>query len=109
MSEHRELKFEGEVDAYGGGSWSATDVRIGDRDVIDEIGRTWPRSGESQVRVMLGVEPVATGALSTYTGFGGTDVTPADPPEIMVGDIDLVARLRDLDGRTVILFIEDAP
>jgi hypothetical protein len=106
----RELRFEGVVDYWEGG---LLDVgpRIGERDVIGEIEELWPWSSSSskdrEVRVTLGVEPLAEGPLWAIHGFGGTDVTPPESPEITVGDFDLLKRLYDLDGRDVILIVED--
>lgn len=97
-----------DIDAYDG----LTDVspHIGGRSVVGEIQRVfgddvWWRG---HVRVLLGVEPVAEGKLAAVHGFGGTDVTPPEAPTIEVGGVDLLERLRALDGREVLLVIEDA-
>jgi hypothetical protein len=102
------LRFDGELDMYGGDRW-ATGPEIGGRDVIKEIENVWPyRSNHRhQVRVTLGVEPVARGGLWAIHGWGGTEITPPDSPEITIGGFDLLDRLRNLDGRYVILIIED--
>lgn len=110
MAERRSLLFEGEVDAYGYDT-DLCDVSptIGGRNVIGEVEVIWPWRGSGapkpEVEVLLGVEPIATGRLWTLHGFGGTEVTPAEPPEFTVGEFDLIARLRELDGRTVALLI----
>lgn len=111
-AQKRVLELAGVVDAYGGG---LCDVgpRIGGVDVIEAIDKRWPpshgnRGKRDVVRVFLGVEPVAEGPLWALHGFGGTDVTPADSPEITVGDYDLIYALNDLDGREVLLVVEDA-
>lgn len=105
----RELKFEGEVNGWGG-SLTDTSPEIGDRHVIHELegtfGDLW--RDRPNVRVLLGVEPLAEGPLQAMTGFGGTDVTPPDSPVIEVGGFDLLNKLHDLDGRTVVLVIEEA-
>lgn len=106
--EPRQLQLSGEVDAYGGGMCT-TSPEVGGRNVVSEIEEMWggvyPEG--PHVRVLLGVEPIADGHLSALHGFGGTDVTPPESPVIEVGDIDLLDKLRDLDGRTVILIIEE--
>jgi hypothetical protein len=103
-----ELRFEGVVD-YEGEDWIAWSPSIGGRDVIEEIDQ-WlgPRSSRPDVRVTLGIEPLASGPLHAWHGFGGTgnDMTPMELPEITVGGTDLFQRLQDLDGREVILIIE---
>lgn len=107
----RELKFEGECEPYGG-EWSATSPEIGGRHVINEIDAVFGSYPQKpNLKVYLGVEPkpplCAEGETFTSTGFGGTDVTPADSPEIMVGGLDLMDKLYDLDGRHVLLIIEE--
>lgn len=106
-----EIRFEGEVDGYDAMATTSF-PSIGGRDVIgvldDAFGTRKPN-----VRVTLGVEPVgvvpvAAGPLWTEYGFAGTDVTPSESPVITIGGWDLLDRLRDLDGREVILIVEDA-
>lgn len=103
------LQFSGIVEIDRGG---LCDVgpRVGDVDIIEVIEGRYPyRTGHRpQVRVFLGVEPVATGPLWAIHGFAGTDVTPYESPEITVGDYDLLERLNDLEGREVLLVIEPA-
>lgn len=104
------LELSGTVDYYAGG---LCDVgpRVGGLDVIAQIAERWPYrhgGGTPAVKVFLGVEPIATGPVWAIHGFGGTDVTPYECPEITVGGIDLLNRLEALDGREVLLIVEDA-
>jgi hypothetical protein len=100
------LKFEGTVDVYGGGGLFDVGPTIGDRNITEAIEATFGAYAQPNVRVYLGIEPLATGKLYSYGGFGGTDVTPAELPEITVGDLDRLGRLHALDGRHVLLVIE---
>jgi hypothetical protein len=107
--EKRKLELSGIVDAYGWdsqGNWPSTSPVVGGVRVIDALEETFG-AAKSRVRVWLGVEALASGKLWTCHGFAGTDVTPAESPEISVGDIDVLDRLRDLDEREVVLIIED--
>lgn len=109
----REIQFSGALDAYGGGlHWAP---HIADRDILDEIAVMWPRKTygiRPSLKVFLGTQPNPNsgvqmeGDFRSCHGFGGTDVTPADPPEIKVGDIDLFAELRNHDGEVVLLIVE---
>lgn len=104
------LKLEGIVQYYAG-ELCSVGPRIGGADLIDALDDHWPYgAGDSRpaVKVYLGVEPVATGPLWAIHGFGGTEVTPPEWPAITVGDFSLMDRLRDLDGRHVLLIVEDA-
>jgi hypothetical protein len=103
----RKIQFSGIVDAYGGGSWSATDASIGGTSVIEGLERTFGIRSDINVNVWLGIESVASGVLYAHNGFGGTDVTPPESPVIEIGDIDLINRLADLDGREVVLIVEE--
>ncbi len=110
-NEPRRLRLDGIVAELGGGL-TETSPLIGESNVITEIDEIWGFGARSHVRVWLGVDPEepqpeATGDLSAYHGFGGTDVTPADSPEILIGGFNLVWRLMDFDGRHVTLIIED--
>lgn len=109
MSDKKKVEFKGVVERYGVGDLTATDVEVGGTLVIatleEEFGNTWAR--RPAVKVFLGVEPLAEGPLWTCAGFGGTDVTPPDSPEIMVGDYDLLNKLTELDEREVLLIVEE--
>lgn len=110
-----ELRFEGVVTDL----WP---TMIGDRDVYAEVEDKWPfRDGHGKaavhtLKVMLGVEPpksgillaAAAGHLYQSPGFHGTEVTPPELPEIFIGNFELLKKLNELDGRTVLLIIEDA-
>lgn len=83
-------------------------VEIGGRDVIvalEESGFDRP-----QVTVLLMVEGEPheqfDGKLDADRGWAGTDVTPGDPPIVMVGGSDLLRRLQEFDGRQVALEVE---
>jgi hypothetical protein len=101
-----QVRFEGVVDSHD--CWGmSTGPSVDGVDVITVIRSKWPEKYPN-VRVTLGIEPVAEGMLvAIFHGFTGTDVTPGDPPEIIIGDIDLVKNLYDLDGREVILIVEE--
>lgn len=106
-----ELRLAGKVDAYAyDARGMSADFKIGDEFVIAAIDKRFPHKwGNTQnVRVYLGVEPVKEGPLWAEAGFCGTDVTPPDLPEIRVGDYDLLADLKKLDGREVLLIVEAA-
>ena len=100
----KELRLEGIVDVYGDADLFTSPI-IGGQDVIGEIEKCWPH--RKKVTVYLGAEPAREGPLWTSYGFAGTDVTPPESPMIEVGDFDLLKRLRDLDGRHVLLVIEE--
>lgn len=104
----RKVELSGIVDAYDGGSWIATDASIGGIKVVDKLEEVFGLAN-ANVKAWLGVEPVASGVLYAHTGFGGTDVTPAEAPKIEIGDIDLIDRLADLDGREVLLIVSELP
>jgi hypothetical protein len=103
------LTLEGMVDSYGDFGLSGIGPKIGDTAVAeaitDQLG-----FGAREVKVILMVEAeqhlAADGRLSAYRGFGGTDVTPPEPAEVDVGSIRLLDLLRELDGRTVCLYVE---
>lgn len=105
------LELLGEVDTYGA-EWPNSGPTIGGVDLIAELetrfpSKPWRGTGAvANVRVYLGVEPVAEGPLWACHGFGGTDVTPPESPEIRVGDTDLFRWLDDLDGRVILLIVE---
>lgn len=103
------LTLEGVVDAHGGGGLFEIGPRIGDVAVADAVSHRLG-FGAKDVKVILMVEAEqhldADGKLSAYPGFGGTEVTPYEPPEVNIGDIRLLGRLQELDGRTVALSIE---
>lgn len=108
------LELEGTVDFY---AWDADqhicDVSptIGGENLVtrlqDAFGAGYTE--RTEVRVLLGVEPVREGPLWACHGFGGTDVTPYESPEVRVGDWDLLEDLRALDGREVLLVVEELP
>lgn len=103
------LTLEGVVDSYGGCGLFEIGPRIGDVAVAEAVTNQLG-FGAKSVKVILMVEAErhldADGKLSAYPGFSGTDVTPYEPPEVNVGDIHLLGRLSELDGRTVALSIE---
>jgi hypothetical protein len=107
----RELKFEGKLDIYDIWTYPTTGPNIGGRDVIDEIEAIW-RESHTELTVYLGTqgtenrEKLAEGRSDIYHGFCGSEVTPADPAEIRVGGIDLLAKLREHDDEFVVLIIE---
>lgn len=98
------LEFEGklELDDFVGSELYNLGPTINGRDVIKEIDETFRGKG---VTVLFGIDPVAEGDVYASKGWGGTDVTPGDPPELYVGNIDLLAKLYGYDGRTVALII----
>lgn len=103
----RELKFSGTLDLYSGVDFCNTGPFIAGRDVIGEIMDIWSWGHEPHdVKVFLGVEPIAEGRLWAIHGFGGTDVTPPESPEITVGGIEIIPKLWDLDGREILLIIQ---
>lgn len=119
--EGRSLRLVGVVDAHG---WHdprsmSIDATIGGVPVATTINETFRKPDDKKyrnaemppVRVMLGVEPIAHGRISAYQGWTGTDVTPGDPPQIIVGDwggFDLYEKLeREWDGREVVLEITE--
>jgi hypothetical protein len=103
----KRLELAGVLDLYSG-SMADTGPRIGGVDVISALDERFPRRYDERPRmkVWLGVEPVADGALWAIHGFGGTDITPARMPEITVGGLNILERLDDLDGREVLLIVE---
>lgn len=103
-----EVRFDGEVDAYDWSRDMSAFPSIGGRNVIDEVEAAFPQGRD--VKVTLAIEPVPqawVGALISEMGWTGTEVTPGDPPVIRVGDVDVLKQLREFDGRTVILIVED--
>lgn len=110
-----EVRFDGVLD-FAGDDCVCTSPTIGGRRVIDELDEAFGAvysfatglTVQRVVKVTLGVEPLAEGVLETATGFGGTDVTPTELPEIKVGGVDVLDHLDDLDGREVILIVESA-
>lgn len=105
----KQLRFDGVLE-YSDSWHMMSGPSIAGRDVIAEIHDMWPivpLRSEPNVAVTLGVEPAAQGELWAAHGFTGTDVTPGDPPEITIGDWNLLERLYDLDGREVILILEE--
>jgi hypothetical protein len=105
----KRLKFSGEVDAWG----YDTDLCdkspvIGGENVVSRLQKEFGHEvfDKPGVTVYLGAEPLTTGPLWTLHGFGGSDVTPPESPEIKVGDLDLISELRDLDGREVVMVVE---
>jgi hypothetical protein len=105
----KRLEFSGEVDAYG----YDTDLCdkspvIGGENVVSRLQKEFGQEvfSKPEVTVYLGAEPLKTGPLWTLHGFGGTDVTPPESPEIKVGDLDLIGELRNLEGRQVVLIVE---
>ena len=107
----KRLEFSGEVDAYGydTGLCDVSPV-IGGENVVSRLQKEFGHEvfSKPEVTVYLGAEPLKTGPLWTLHGFGGTDVTPPESPEIKVGDLDLLGELRDLDGREVVLIVESS-
>jgi len=112
------LQFDGKVDT--GANWGGvTGVTVGGRDVIREIDQRWPRRDRwpREIHVVLGVAAVAgrdsvitlaaDGEMTAEYGFSGSDATPAEAPRITVGRLDVLLHLRDLDGREVVLILED--
>lgn len=103
------LTLEGVVDGDGNCGLFEIGPKIGGVAVADEVSKKLGY-GARNVKVILMVESKrhldAEGRLSAYPGFGGTEVTPYEPPEVIVGDIHLLARLRELDGRMVCLSAE---
>lgn len=106
----RKLELSGVVDMY------PQDVHINDispsiggENVIVRLNETFGQDvyDKPNVKAYLGVEPVAEGPLWALTGFGGTDVTPPELPEIRVGGLDLIDKLRELEGREVALVVTE--
>jgi hypothetical protein len=116
MAEATKLVLEGVVEAHGGEHICEVSPTIGGANVVSEIEELFGRFGGAgqKARVTLGVEHApgthdgfgASGAIWSIHGFGGTDVTPYEPPEITVGGIDVLSKLYDADGKFVILEVE---
>jgi hypothetical protein len=116
MGDTTKLVLEGVVEAHGGEHICEVSPEIGGVNVITEIEKMFGTFGGAgqKGRVTLGVEHApgthggfgASGAVWSVHGFGGTDVTPYEPPEITVGGIDVLQRLYDADGKFVILEVE---
>lgn len=99
------IELRGEVDAYDG--WLPWDVSIGGVRLIEALRREGLEGQE--VVVAIETRPTVTeasGTLRAFEGFGGTDVTPAEAPEIAVGDADLFRRLADMDGEHVVVCVD---
>lgn len=106
MSEALLLRMVGLVTAYDHDDLDSS-PSIGGRMVVDAIVDAFGAE-RFQANVMLGVEANVgsirgSGDMEAWWGFTGTDVTPADPPTIHVGGLDLVEKLHELDGREVVL------
>lgn len=102
------IEFSGEVDAYGEDTdLTSLSPTIGGENVVSRLQNEFRSDPfrKPEVTVYLGVEPLKTGPLWALHGFGGTDVTPPESPEIKVGDLNLIDKLRDLDGREVLLIV----
>lgn len=97
------LEFSGTLDSYGGGLCDVSPT-IDGTNIINEINKTFP--SDENVTVYFGAEPIKEGPLWACHGFGGTEVTPAESPMIIVGDRDLIRDLNEYDGREVLLVIE---
>lgn len=110
------LFLEGVVDAAGH-PISDYGPMIGEMSLLPALAGAFdlrPQTPAPEVQVMLGIEPQAAlgelagrvGKLSTYEGAPGSEVTPAEPPEILVGDWNLIEKLYEFDGRSVALNVE---
>jgi hypothetical protein len=101
------LELTGVVN-MSGGSWSSTDVEIGGRCLITEIENFF--GSDPAVVVTLahgGDQSLYEGKSYMSTGWGGTDVTPGDPPDFTLGDINILEKLEELDGQVVHVRIEE--
>jgi hypothetical protein len=111
MKDSDYLMFEGQLDIEGAGDGPS----IGGRDVIAELADADLLGTRCQV--MLGVQArkhihereTEVGNLSAYEGFHGSEVTPAEPPSISVGERDLFDELAQHDGKTVALSVTRMP
>jgi hypothetical protein len=102
------LEFTGVVDAFDSLGMYAY-VSIGGVNFAREIEETFGEDAKLTVMIAHGGdEQLYKGEFEFYGGFTGTDVTPGDPPEIMIGDADLMDNLYDMDGKIVHLRVDDA-
>lgn len=103
--------LEGEVEA------NFDDYRIGGKDLFEELHLAFDfRYGTPtpEVKVMLGIDPQPAigevdhheGKLDVASGFHGSEVTPPEMPEVIIGNWNLLAKLDDYDGRRVALLVE---
>lgn len=89
------MLLEGELDYYGGSGWDVFPT-IGEKSIYGELEAEFGEvefgrdPSQSRFRVMLGADPIGEGRIS----------------EMHVGGIDVLEKLRDLDGRTVALSVE---
>jgi hypothetical protein len=109
------LEITGEINAWDGHSRTMRAFpSIGERDLIQAIEDTFGSvDGERSFAVMLGyggdvsLYGSYSGLSSVESGWTGTEVTPGDPPVILLGGLDLLDKLQDLDGTIVHLRIEE--
>lgn len=122
-----ELIFEGRLlmnRQVNGPTHARTGPIINGRDVITEIDvflwgdvPFWRRDGAANVKVYLGIEPHRCArplnteeSYGDYFGWHGIEdpygVTTDELPIIHVGDVDLLEKLDEYDGRHVLLIVE---
>jgi hypothetical protein len=94
---------------YGDNMWR-TEPTIGGRGVVTEIEKTFGRN-PPPLEFVLAKEVVARGEVEAYHGWAGTEVTPGDPYEVSVGDVDNLfyrdGPIGKLEGETVALLIRE--
>lgn len=100
------LRFDGLVDCEQFGN--PGHLRIGGRDVIKELVDEFGYQGK-QVTVAL-LNERWDGLSDFDQGMEGySEWTPGEPAKVYVGDHDVLARLEELNGREVTLWIADEP
>jgi len=110
------LVFEGRVEEGDSSRVSADDedgaIRIGGRDVVSEVGATFPERTPLFVAIasdfLLG-NCTFEGALKVAEGWGYSEYTPMESDEFSVGPHDILRQLAELSGRNATLWISDAP
>jgi hypothetical protein len=106
------IEFIGVVDAYHVESKEMrTTATIGGRDVIATLEQAGLAKGLVRVTLWLeGAEDIEQvgGEACMTDGWTGTDVTPAEPHEVLIGDYDLLARLARFHGRQAAMAVERA-
>lgn len=104
------LKFEGEVEMYADPDDSqgpASTVRIGGRDILAEIGRTF-RAG-TIVTVAIADSRYEGGLEADLGSRGWSELTPGDPASLCVGPHSLIRELDRYDGQSVTMLISSGP
>lgn len=105
----KKLVFKGTVergDAYRVGDDEPGAIRIGGRDVVEEVAETFTEKTNLTVGV---ADERFDGDLFIETGWGYSEWTPMDSDELKIGDHNLLEILGRYEGERVTVFLSDGP